>query len=70
MKPFLIALLINPFIALVFLTLPVLAALWLWQKMPDGRVKRLLFKSYGQDSGPWARRRITVREVRSSATRK
>ncbi|WP_157726243.1 hypothetical protein [Xanthomonas citri] len=27
----------------------------LWNKLPDGRLKKILFRSYfGQDNGPWA----------------
>lgn len=66
MKPFMIAILINPLLALVFLTAPVFAALWLWRRMPDGRIKRLLFRSYGKDSGPW----VSGRAIRSVSTRK
>ena len=28
---------------------------WLWKVLPDGRVRRTLFRSYlGTDTGPWA----------------
>lgn len=63
MKAYLLALLLNPILALVFLTTPVVIALWLWRWMPDGRLKRFLFTSYGKDSGPWVTARREARSV-------
>ncbi|OWB26871.1 hypothetical protein [Xanthomonas oryzae] len=39
----------------------------LWNKLPDGRLKKILFRSYfGQDNGPWA----TAEWQRSTVRRK
>lgn len=54
----LLSLLVKPFAALVFLTVPYAIAWHLWRILPDSRVKRFLFKSYGEDHGPWTRKRI------------
>lgn len=55
MKGFLISLLVEPIAALFFLGGPVLLALLIWRYMPDSKIKRLLFKSWGHDRGPWMR---------------
>lgn len=52
---FSIALLLKPFMALFFLVLPVALAYLIWRVMPDSKLKRILFKSYGKDRGPWVR---------------
>ncbi len=50
---FLLALLLKPVLAALFLAGPYLLAVFVWRKLPDGRVKRLLFTSWGEDRGPW-----------------
>lgn len=55
MKGLLIALLLNPLLALLWLSGPVVLALLIWRYMPDSKLKRILFTSWGQDSGPWMR---------------
>lgn len=38
---------------------------WLWRVLPDGKVKRLLFRSYwGADPGPWANQPWQRKEAR------
>lgn len=54
--------LIRPLAAVVFFGL-FYGFIWLvWKYLPESRVKRLLFKSWGEDSGPWVAhyRRTTV----------
>lgn len=51
----LLSLLLKPFIALVVLTGPFALAYFIWKWLPDSRIKRFLFKSYGEDNGPWVR---------------
>lgn len=42
---------------------------WLWKVIPDGRVKRLLFRSYyGTDTGPWAHADWQRKEARDRAS--
>lgn len=51
-----LALLIKPLIAIVCLSLPVLIAYAIWRLMPDSKIKRILFRHYGEpDNMPWSR---------------
>lgn len=56
MKGFFLALLLEPLAALAFLGAPVVIALLVWRYLPDSKFKRLLFKSWGHDRGPWKRK--------------
>lgn len=49
----LIAFLLKPLAALLLLPLPYSLACWAWRMIPAGMVKRALFRSYGEDRGPW-----------------
>lgn len=53
MQGFLLSLLLKPLLALAFLGLPYSLACHLWRAVPDGRIRRLLFTSWGEDRGPW-----------------
>jgi hypothetical protein len=60
-----IVMLLKPIAAVVFFGL-FYGFIWLvWKYMPESRVKRLLFKSWGEDNGPWVAhyRRTTVTVV-------
>lgn len=51
-----LSLLLKPFLALAFLSAPVLIAYVIWRKMPDGKLKQILFRHYGKpDSMPWTK---------------
>lgn len=50
---FAISLLLKPILAVLLLAGPYLLAIALWKWLPDGRVKRTLFTSWGEDRGPW-----------------
>lgn len=49
----LIGILLKPVAAILLLPLPYALAFWIWRIIPDGKVKRALFRSYGEDRGPW-----------------
>ena len=49
----LLSLLLKPFLALIFLGGPYALAWWIWHRMPDSKLRRFLFKSWGEDRGPW-----------------
>lgn len=53
MKGFLLFQALKPFFLLAFLSGPYLLAVLAWQALPDGRLRRVLFRSWGRDSGPW-----------------
>jgi hypothetical protein len=69
MKGLLIAMLTGPLIYVAFCFLVYVPVWLMWKRLPDGRIKRLLFRSYGEDHGPWAyepwqsRNRVNVAEV-------
>ena len=51
-----IVMLLKPLAAVVFFAL-FYGFIWLvWKYLPESRVKRLLFRSWGEDNGPWAKR--------------
>lgn len=51
-----LSLLLKPFLAVAFLAAPVLIAYLIWRKMPDGKLKRVLFRHYGKpDNMPWTK---------------
>lgn len=61
----LLSLLLKPFMALVYLTTPYALTYGLWHVLPDSRIKRFLFKSYGDDNfSPW----IKAARARSRAS--
>lgn len=64
----LLSLLLKPFLALVILTGPFALAYFIWKRLPDSRIKRFLFKSYGDDNGPWIMER-RAREQREAQAR-
>jgi hypothetical protein len=49
----LLSLLLKPFFALAFLWTPYALTWHLWRVMPDSRLRRILFTSWGEDRGPW-----------------
>ena len=57
---FLLSLLLKPFYALAFLWMPYAIAWHLWRRMPDSRLKRILFTSWGDDRGPWVKAKPAV----------
>lgn len=63
-----LSLLLKPFIAVVCLALPLLIAYAIWRLMPDSKIKRILFKHYGEkDNMPWTK--AQEREAREKAAR-